>query len=119
MSDQGQGSAVRDPQQILLQLVARQNAGDAAGMAALYEPGAVLDCGNGRLARGRDQIRAFYEEVIATGVKFAVLEQRVALVSEDLALTSTRLPNGNVTAEIARRQKDGAWLWVVDQPAVK
>jgi hypothetical protein len=33
----------------------------------------------------------------------------------DLALTSTRLPDGSVTAEIARRQGDGTWLWVIDQ----
>ena len=25
------------------------------------------------------------------------------------------LPDGTVTAEIARRQSDGTWLWVIDQ----
>ncbi len=37
------------------------------------------------------------------------------MVCGDLALTSTRLPDGTVTAEIARRQSDGTWLWVIDQ----
>ena len=37
-----------------------------------------------------------------------------AIISGDLPLTSTRLPDGNV-AEIARRQGDGTWLWVIDQ----
>jgi hypothetical protein len=32
-----------------------------------------------------------------------------------LALTSTRLPDGTVTAEVARRQNDGTWQWVIDQ----
>jgi hypothetical protein len=40
------------------------------------------------------------------------------LVSQaDLALTSTRF-TGGVTAEVARRQPDGTWLWVIDQPNV-
>jgi hypothetical protein len=39
-----------------------------------------------------------------------------AILNGDVALTSTRLPNGVVTAEIARRQR--TWLWVIDQPAI-
>ena len=34
------------------------------------------------------------------------------MLRENLALTSTRLPNGIVTAEVARKQSDGTWLWV-------
>jgi hypothetical protein len=49
------------------------------------------------------------------GQKFQVGEQRAAMVCGDLALTSTRLPDGMVTAEIARRQSDGTWLWVIDR----
>jgi hypothetical protein len=37
--------------------------------------------------------------------------QQPALIFGDLALTSTRLPDGSVTAEVARRQDDGNWLW--------
>jgi hypothetical protein len=49
------------------------------------------------------------------GRKFDFGDQRAAIISGDLALTSTRLPDGSVTAEIARRQGDGTWLWVIDQ----
>jgi hypothetical protein len=38
--------------------------------------------------------------------------------SGDLALTSTRLADGTVTVEVARRRRDGTWLWVIDQPSV-
>jgi hypothetical protein len=31
-----------------------------------------------------------------------------------LALGSTRLIDGGVTAEVARRQPDGTWRWVID-----
>jgi len=84
-------------------------------MAALYEPHAVLDCGEGRLTAGREAIRAFYAELVATGRKFDFGDQRPAIISGDLALTSTRSSDGSVTAEIARRQGDGTWLWVIDQ----
>jgi ketosteroid isomerase-like protein len=108
----------RDPQDLARRLIARELAGDADGMAALYEPGAILDCGKGRMAVGREAIRAFYAGLIAAGRKFELGQQRPAFVNGDLALTSTRLPNGVVTAEIARRQADGAWLWVIDQPKI-
>jgi ketosteroid isomerase-like protein len=116
MSGNASREPALDPQQLAQMLVSRQRAGDADGMAALYESHAVLDCGNGRLAQGREEIRAFYAEIIATGRKFELGDQRTALVSGELALTSVRLPNGRVTMEIARRQPDGTWLWVVDQP---
>jgi len=44
-------------------------------------------------------------------------ESQPALRFGDLALTSTRFPGG-ATAEVARRQPDGSWLWVIDQPRV-
>ena len=105
----------RDPQDLERLLVSRERAGDVDGMAALYEPHAVLDCGDGRLTRGREAIRAFYAGLEAVGRKFDFGDQRPAIISGDLALTSTRLPDGSVTAEVARRQGDGSWLWVIDQ----
>ena len=105
----------RDPQDLERLLVSRQRAGDVDGMAALYDPRAVLDCGNGRLTLGKEAIRAFYAGVVTAGRKFDFGDQRPAIISGDLALTSTRTPDGSVTAEVARRQGDGTWLWVIDQ----
>jgi ketosteroid isomerase-like protein len=110
MNDEAGHEPARDPQDLARLLVARERAGDVDGMAALYEPDAVLDCGAGKLARGRQAIRAFYAGLVAAGRKFDLGDQRAAMVSGDLALTSTRLPNGTVTAEVARRQADGTWL---------
>jgi hypothetical protein len=53
--------------------------------------------------------------VVATGRKWGLGEQRPALISGNLALTSTRSLDGSVTAEVARRQEDGTWLWVLDK----
>lgn len=115
MADEVNLEPARDPQDLERLLVSRERAGDVDGMAALYEVHAVLDRGGGRLMLGREAIRAFFAELVATGRKFDFGEQRAALVSGDLALTSTLLPDGSVTAEVARRQGDGAWLWVIDQ----
>jgi hypothetical protein len=71
-------------------------------MAALYEPLALLACDGGLLTHGREAIRKFYRELVATGRKFEMGEQRAAMVCGDLTLTSTRSPDGVVTAEVAR-----------------
>jgi len=105
----------RDPQDLERLLVSRQRSGDVDGMVALYEPNAVLDFGGGRLTLGKEAIRTFYAGLVATGRKFAFGDQRPCVVTGDLALTSTRLPDGSMTAEVARRQGDGTWLWVIDQ----
>ena len=107
-----------DPQELAQFLVARANIGDIEGMVELYEPDACLDIGAGNVARGADQIREFYSRFLASGVRFNLGEQRAALINGNIALTSTRLPNGTTTAEVARRQIDGSWRWCIDQPKI-
>lgn len=118
MDDTADRKPVYDPQQLEPLLVSRQHAGDVDGMTALFEPDAVIDRGGGNLLRGKEAIRSYYAEIVASGRKFAVGEQRPALVCGDLTLTSTRLPDGDVTSEVARRQRDGTWLWVIDRYSV-
>ena len=115
MTDETSREPARDPQDLERLLIARQWAGDVDGMAALFEPHAFIDSGEGRLTRGREAIRAFFAGVTATGRKFEVGKQSPAIINGDLALTSTRLSDGSVTAEVARRQADGTWLWVIDK----
>ncbi len=104
-----------DPQELERLLIRLQSEGDVDGMVALYEPNAVLDYGGSEPAVGSEAIRKVFAELVATGRKFDSGHQQEALVCDDLALTSTRLPDGEVTAEIARRQSDGTWLWVIDR----
>jgi ketosteroid isomerase-like protein len=115
MTEQTSRMPARDPQDLERFLITRQHAGDIEGMVALFEPQAVVDCGEGRLLHGHDEIRQYFTDVVASGRKFARGEQQAALVCGDLALTSTRLPDGQVTAEVARRQGDGTWLWAIDR----
>lgn len=111
-----QGSnPARDPQDLERLLIDRQHAGDVDGMVALFEPQAVVDCGEGKFLHGHPEIRRYFTEVVASGRKFARGQQQPALICSDLALTSTCLPDGSVTAEVARRQSDGTWLWAIDR----
>jgi hypothetical protein len=62
-----------------------------------------------------DWARHMNQGRLAMGSKFQVGQQQHAVVNGDLALTSNRLPDGTVTAETARRQSDGTWLWAIDK----
>jgi len=96
----------------------RANAGEVEGLVALYEPGSVLAFPPGRLATGHEEIRKAYAELLAGRPTFSSAGQQPVIRHGDLALTSTRLPGGGATAEVARRQPDGSWRWVIDQPAL-
>jgi hypothetical protein len=44
-------------------------------------------------------------------------EIRPAIRNGDIAITST-VRAGNATVEVAHRQPDGAWLWLIEQPSI-
>ena len=94
----------------------RGNAGDVDGLVALYEPDAILAFPSGKITVGGEEIRRVYAELLATKPKFQG-EVQPALRNGDFALTSTRF-SGGATAEVAHRQSDGTWLWIIDQPNV-
>jgi ketosteroid isomerase-like protein len=110
--------AALDPEDLPRFFVSRANAGDVEGLVALYEPDAVLAGPEGRTLVGTEAIRSFYAALLADRPRFELREQMPALLRGDLALTSSRLTDGTVRAEVARRQADGTWLWAVDQPAI-
>jgi len=105
----------RDPQDLERLLIVRQHAGDVEGMVALFEPEALIDNAEGRLIRGHAEIRTFFAEIVASGKKFQMGTQTPAVINGDLALTGTRLADGTMTGEVARRQSDGTWLWTIDK----
>jgi hypothetical protein len=81
----------------------------------LYEPDAVMAVSGEKLVIGGDAIRQALVELVRSGVTLTLGKQRPTLRMGDLALTSTYLDDGGVTAEVARRQADGTWRWVIDQ----
>ncbi|HEX2360975.1 MAG TPA: nuclear transport factor 2 family protein [Jiangellaceae bacterium] len=104
------------PEELSRLVVERLNAGDVDGLVALYEPDAVLALSDGQVAAGSAEIRTAYERLVDARPTFEPGTQRPTRRSGDLALTSSRLAGGVVTVEVARRQPDRTWLWVIDQP---
>lgn len=108
----------REPEDLARFFISRANAGEVDGLTTLYEPEAVLVAPEGQQLVGTKAIREFYTELLKSRPVFQAGDQSPALRHGDIALTSSRLTNGAVTAEVARRQPDGTWLWIIDQPAI-
>jgi ketosteroid isomerase-like protein len=108
--------AAAQPEDLERLFVERVQAGDVDGLVALYEPDAAMAYRPGSVATGSQAIRQAFSELLAVGVTLSRnRQQQPTLRAGDLALTSTRLDDGTVTAEVARRQPDGSWRWVIDQ----
>jgi uncharacterized protein (TIGR02246 family) len=110
----------RRPEDLTRLFVERVKAGDAEGIAALYEDDAVMAYPPGGQTTGRDAIRALWEKVLANSTGSAAIEPEETLptlIWRDLALTSTLPKDGaGARAQVARRQQDGSWLRVLDRP---
>ncbi|MDX5363093.1 MAG: nuclear transport factor 2 family protein [Pseudazoarcus pumilus] len=106
------------PEDLARLFIRRANAGDLEGLVALYEADAVVAVGE-PVAQGHDEIRRFYAGILEKKREFPPVDQMAPVINGDLAITVSRLPNGNLSAEIARRQRDGSWRWTVDQLKIK
>jgi len=106
------------PEDLTRLFVERANAGDAEGLACLYEPDAVMAWPPGQQTVGRAAIQALWTDLLAGPRPSVEPEPPLpTLVSGDLALTSTPPRDGaGARAQVARRQPDGSWLRVLDQP---
>jgi len=105
------------PEDLTRLFVERANAGDAEGVAELYEEQAVMAYPPGSQTVGRDAIRGLWAKVLANFPHFEQEPPLPTLVSGDIALTSTAPKDGaGARAQVARRQPDGTWLRLLDQP---
>jgi uncharacterized protein (TIGR02246 family) len=117
---------LRSPDGVIRRFSALLNARDVDGAIALYEPAAAFVAEPGRWVTGTDDIRAALQ-------RFAALEPElegeiesvreaggVALVVNRWSLRG-RGPDGPVemggrSADVLRRQEDGRWRVVIDDP---
>ena len=105
------------PEDLTRLFVERANAGDAAGVAELYEEQAVMAYPPGSQTVGRDAIRGLWAKVLANSPHFEQEPPLPPLVSGDIALTSTApKDDAGARAQVARRQPEGTWLRLLDQP---
>jgi uncharacterized protein (TIGR02246 family) len=107
------------PEDLARLFVERANAGDAEGLAELYEHDAVLAYPPGSQTVGREAIRAGCEQLLAHASHFELEQALPTIRYGDLALTSTRpADNTGGRVQVARRQPDGTWLRIIDRPEV-
>ena len=117
MGSNGERERAVQPEDLGRFFIERANAGDVEGLVALYESDAVLAFPPGQVTTGSQALRQVFEQMVAGQPTFGG-EAQPTLRNGDLALTSMRLASGGTTVEVARRQPDGTWLWVIDQPNV-
>jgi uncharacterized protein (TIGR02246 family) len=105
------------PEDLTRLFVERANAGDAQGIAELYEQDAVMAFPPGQQTGGREAIRELWEKVLADRPHFEPETPLPTLISGDVALTSTApKDDAGARAQVVRRQADGTWLRLLDQP---
>jgi ketosteroid isomerase-like protein len=104
------------------------NAGDLARLLLLYEDDAILDFGPTGRVQGLAAIHAALAPFVALrGTiryqrRFCIVFGDLALLSIAYRLTDGRAPDGTpvnssgVTMELARRQQDGTWKYLIDVP---
>jgi uncharacterized protein (TIGR02246 family) len=102
------------------------NAGDVEALLALYEPDAALVPQPGTVVEGtaaiRDSLRWFLDRggKITLDTKLVLCVGDLAFLANRWSLTGGTMPDGSpaelgaTTAEVARRQPDGTWLYVID-----
>jgi ketosteroid isomerase-like protein len=105
------------PQDLTRLFVERANAGDAEGVALLYEEDAVMAYPPGSVTVGREAIRKLFDQFLAKAPRFEPEPPLPTLMSGELALTATPPHDeAGARAQVVRRQPDGTWLRVLDQP---
>ena len=109
------------PQEIHFLFERAFNIGDVEAILALYEPSAVLVAG-GKLVTGHDGIREAFNVFLSSGGRMKLDTRAVIESGEGLAVLhgawSLGLPSAaqGMSTEVVRRQADGSWMFVIDNP---
>ena len=95
---------------------------DIDGLMALYAEDASMILVDGSIVTGLPAIRDEWSGILAMNGHITV-RSRFAIAAGDLAVLSNEWTFevggeqiSSVTAEVARRQPDGGWLYVIDHP---
>jgi ketosteroid isomerase-like protein len=103
------------------------NEGDLDAVLSIYEAAAVVVTEPRKLARGREELRSFFERVMRAGASAKQRKTHV-IEADGLALFLSRwilrTGNGNpdatsqtfVATTVFRKQPDGTWKVLIDNP---
>jgi uncharacterized protein (TIGR02246 family) len=115
------------PQQVLNSIVHGINTGNLDSLMTLYEPGAAFATQPGNLSHGLPGVRQALAGFVAMKGELDLDVTRI-LEAGDLALVTTVWsftgtgPDGRPaklaarSADVLRRQADGSWRFVIDNP---
>ena len=101
---------------------ARVNQQDLDGLMALYAPDATLVLMDGSTVTGTAAIREQYAGFLemkgrmTVRSRYAIEAGDLAILSNEWTYTAGDQTMSAVTAEVARRQPEGGWLYVIDHP---
>ena len=113
----------RPPSEVHALFLDAFNRGDVEALVALYEPGAILITG-GQPVVGHEAIRGTYQRLVARGGRMELETRTVIESGEGLAVLhaswtyhSAGKATPGISTEVVRRQSDGKWLFVIDEPS--
>jgi uncharacterized protein (TIGR02246 family) len=98
------------------------NTANVDALLALYEPDARLVNDDGSVITGRENAREMAVGLLSLGghmdntTRFVVEAGDIALLSNEWHFVADDMKLSGITAEVARRQQDGTWLYIVDNP---
>jgi uncharacterized protein (TIGR02246 family) len=117
------------PEECDLLLIDTVNRGDVDAAVALYEPQASYVLDSGQVIAGRAAIREACQNFLAYKPRFTIEVKALRSGEGDLALTTstwtvtgvnpedgTPMKVSGKSAEVVRRQADGTWQFVIDNP---
>ncbi|NUO34912.1 MAG: SnoaL-like domain-containing protein [Dermatophilaceae bacterium] len=110
------GAGAPTPEALEARFVELAAAGDLDGIVALYAADAVVSLPLGREAAGPEAIRRAFAAALAAGAlgRFDGAVESRAVVTGDLAMTTSSCADGAVRTQVARRTAEGRWVWVRD-----
>ena len=118
----------RSPEEAVRLATEGLNSGDINAILALYEPKASFLAQPGQIGTGTDALRQGFTAFLAMKPRMKIDSIRVVPGGDDIALVMLKWhfsgigPDGKAmtmaghSSDVARRQRDGTWLWVIDNP---
>jgi uncharacterized protein (TIGR02246 family) len=98
------------------------NLGDVDALIALYEPDAILVVDGNRVS-GRENIRNAYESILQRRGRMSLETRSVVESPQGLAVLhggwvveGGEVVTRGLSTEVVRKQPDGTWLFVIDNP---
>lgn len=118
---------ITNPEEVLHAFFRAFNQGDIDAVIALYEPRAALVAQPGQVAEGHSALREAFNGFLAMKPTLTP-EKHTFVTASDLALSTVKWtlkgtsPDGQpvqmegTSSDVLRKQADGGWLFVIDNP---